>query len=257
MAFDTATGDARIIRVKYDLEAVCRKIRAKMPQAAELEAHRAGCPICRSATQQLMQVRGMLREGLYEPAPAALRARLLERLAGERARPSLSERLRDWLKPAAGFVLGAASAAALLILLLAPATERLTQEIVASHIRALRGHLEDVASTDEHTVKPWFDGRLPFAPPVKELASAGFPLKGGRLDYLGGRTVAAIVYGYRRHVIDLYVWPQGEGSAAPRAAARHGYNLVHWTAGGMNLWAVSDAEPGVLRAFEEAWRGTP
>ena len=96
------------------------------------------------------------------------------------------------------------------------------------------GHLEDVVSTDQHTVKPWFDGRLDFAPPVKNLAAIGFPLKGGRLDYVDGRPVAALVYQRGKHIIDLYVWPQG-GEGMHRTSERHGYNVVHWTHDGMTL----------------------
>ena len=197
-------------------------------QAAQLSLHRAGCAVCRRASRALGQTRSMLREGLYEPAPPALRARRLER-----------------------------AAAAVSLALLAPGTQSLTQQLVASHIRALQpGHLEDVASTDQHTVKPWFDGRIDFSPPVKELRGAGFPLAGGRLDYIAGRPVAALVYRYRKHVIDLYVWPRA-GAAAAAQTGRQGYNLVHWTDGGMNFWAVSDAEPKALLDFEEAWRRTP
>ena len=229
-------------------------------QAAQLAAHREECAACRRATVMLAQSRAMLREGLYEPAPDGLRARLLERLAPPQpaAPMPLSTRLRDWLRPALGFGLGAAAAAAVSIALLAPGTEDLTRQIVASHIRALQpGHLADVASTDQHTVKPWFDGRLAFAPPVKELRGEGFPLQGGRLDYLAGRPVAALVYGYKKHVIDLYVWPQANGAAAPADAEREGYNLLGWAAGGMNFAAVSDTETQNLRAFEAAWRRAP
>ena len=229
-------------------------------QAAELSVHRAGCQACQRATRALAQTRAMLREPIYEPLSEPLRARLIERITPARpaARPPLSTRFAEWLRPALGFALGAVSAAAVSIALLSPGTQSLTQQIVASHIRALQpGHLEDVASTDQHTVKPWFDGRLPFAPPVKELKGAGFPLTGGRLDYLAGGPVAALVYGYRKHIIDLYVWPQGQGAATPAAAQQHGYNLVHWAQDGMNLVAVSDAEPQVLRDFAQAWRGAP
>jgi anti-sigma factor RsiW len=115
------------------------------------------------------------------------------------------------------------------------------------------GHLEDVVSTDQHTVKPWFDGKLDFAPPVKDLAAAKFPLLGGRLDYLNGRAVAALVYGRDKHLIDLFIWPD-RGSATPVATVRNGYNAVHWSDGGMTFWAVSDLEARELREFARLWQ---
>jgi anti-sigma factor RsiW len=144
-------------------------------------------------------------------------------------------------------------------LILAPSQESLIDQVIAGHIRALQpGHLEDVVSTDQHTVKPWFDGRLDFAPPVKDLAADGFPLKGGRLDYLDGRPVAALVYQRDKHVIDLFVWPASGAVALPAGdTAIAGYNAVHWATGGMNFWAVSDVERGQLTDFAALWRKAP
>jgi anti-sigma factor RsiW len=144
-------------------------------------------------------------------------------------------------------------------LVISPAQPGLLDEIVASHVRALQpGHLEDVISTDQHTVKPWFDGRIDFAPPVRDLAAKQFPLLGGRLDYLSDRPVAALIYGSDKHVIDLYVWPiakgEGNGKPMPQTASRNGYNAVHWSEGGMDFWAVSDLEPAKLGDFVRAWR---
>jgi len=121
--------------------------------------------------------------------------------------------------------------------------------VVADHIRALQpGHLLDVASTDQHTVKPWFDGRLDFAPPVKNLKADGFPLAGGRLDYLAGRAVAALVYGRRQHTINLFVWPSND-SAGSGQGSRNGYNFQRWSLDGMALWAVSDISAQELAEF--------
>ncbi|AOK46894.1 anti-sigma factor [Burkholderia sp. MSMB617WGS] len=133
------------------------------------------------------------------------------------------------------------------------ATERTVDEIVASHVRAgLSSRDIDVISTDRHTVKPWFNGRLDYAPPVVDLSASGFALAGGRLDYVGQRRVAVLVYRYRQHVIDVYVRPSGEGGAATYATESQGYALDRWNAAGMTWWAVSDAEPSALAAFRTA-----
>ncbi|MCA8092641.1 anti-sigma factor [Burkholderia anthina] len=133
-------------------------------------------------------------------------------------------------------------------------TDRTIDELVASHVRAgLSTRDIDVISTDRHTVKPWFNGRLDYAPPVEDLSASGFPLAGGRLDYVGQRRVAVLVYRYRQHVIDVYVRPAGEGRAsAPYATVSQGYALDRWDAAGMTWWAVTDAEPSALTAFRTA-----
>jgi anti-sigma factor RsiW len=228
-------------------------------EAAALARHRETCPICQAAAAELAQTRELLRApGVYRPAPDDLRARVLANLGTARPVPSPPKKswLVQWRQGWAGFGLGAACAAALAFLLVAPHGQGLTYQIVASHIRALQpGHLEDVVSTDQHTVKPWFDGRLDFAPPVKELAGEGFPLKGGRLDYLDGRPVAALVYQRDKHLIDLYIWPEGgTGTVFPSTAAENGYNVIHWSADGMTLWAVSDVEASQLADFAGDWQ---
>jgi anti-sigma factor RsiW len=223
--------------------------------AASLAAHRAGCPVCRAAAAELAATRSLLRGAdLYQPMPAAAKARLAARLGARLAAPPPAPR-RAWWRPAfGGFGAGALAAASLAFLLWSPAQPGLVDQLVAGHIRALQpGHLEDVASSDRHTVKPWFDGRLDFAPPVRDFAAEGFPLAGGRLDYADNRPVAALVYRRDRHIIDLFVWPAA-GEAAPATAERHGYNLVHWRAGGMEFWAVSDVEAAQLAEFARLWQ---
>lgn len=128
------------------------------------------------------------------------------------------------------------------------------QEIVASHVRALLSqHPIDVISTDQHTVKPWFNGRIDYAPPVTDLSAKGFPLEGARLDYVGGRTVAVLVYRTDKHPIDLYVFPaRDKGSAAPMISGTDGYAIARWRRGGMTYWAITDAEASHLRVFVEA-----
>jgi anti-sigma factor RsiW len=127
----------------------------------------------------------------------------------------------------------------------------LTGELVASHVRSLQvAHLVDVETSDQHVVKPWFNGKLDFSPPVVELKDQGFPLVGGRLDYMNGRTVAAIVYRRGRHVINLFVWPDTAIGGPETVNAGQGYGLRHWRAGGLTFWAVSDVNPADLTQFE-------
>jgi len=232
--------------------------------AAALGAHRAQCPICQAAAVELARARALIDEGLYQPMPDDVRARVMAQIAAAQAPrraadSSLFSWWHRWWSSAAGFGLGAACAAALVVLMIAPQAPDFAEQIVAGHIRALQpGHLEDVPSSDQHTVKPWFDGRIDFAPPVKDLAALRFPLRGGRLDYVAGRPVAALVYQRDKHLIDLFVWPAAGGTAGPPLTTeRQGYNVVHWVQDGMNLWAVSDLEAGQLREFAEDWRRSP
>jgi len=226
--------------------------------AAAISAHLAACPDCAPQQRAMAALSAQLRSELpYHAAPPALRQAIAARLAGAPvAARRLQRRLPIWLGWGASFGAGAALAACLALLLLAPAAPDLPGDVVASHIRALQpGHLADVASTDQHTVKPWFDGRLDYAPPVKDLAGQGFPLVGGRLDYLAGRPVAALAYRRAQHVIDLYVWPGPAGT--PSSGTRNGYNYVHWTGQGMVFWAVSDLNRSELEQFVTLWQAAP
>jgi anti-sigma factor RsiW len=257
---EMAPGCDKVLLVQAELDG-----ELDAAQAAALETHRAGCPICQAAQTELLRARDLLRAQPYETTPDDVRARVMARLR-QAVPPSASAVRRDrrwgwtWLRgPSVGFGLGAACAAAIALLMVLPGGNDLADAVVANHIRALQpGHLEDVASTDQHTVKPWFDGRIDFAPPVRDFAAQGFPLRGGRLDYLDGRPVAALVYQRDKHVINLFVWPAS--GAGPRLAgdrAVQGYNIVHWTAGGMNFWAVSDVERNQLDDFAALWKQAP
>jgi anti-sigma factor RsiW len=223
--------------------------------------HRQSCAECRDAYAQLSATHALLRESAPRyPAPESLRRAIRAGLGVTRNAATLpaTPARRRWWRDGLSFGLGAALAAGIAVLVIAPAQQGVLDQVVASHVRALQpGHLEDVVSTDQHTVKPWFDGRIDFAPPVKDLAAKQFPLLGGRLDYVDERAVAALVYGSDKHVIDLYVWPASkEGGGAPmaRAASRNGYNTVHWSENGMDFWAVSDLEAQKLDTFVRDWR---
>jgi anti-sigma factor RsiW len=130
----------------------------------------------------------------------------------------------------------------------------LVAELVDNHVRSLIGdHLTDVRSTDQHTVKPWFAGKIDFAPRVVDLAAKGFPLLGGRVDYVHGHTTAALAFGRRRHIVNLFIWPSGGSDDAVHSEAYNGYSLKHWTADGMSYWLVSDASAADLEAFRAAY----
>jgi anti-sigma factor RsiW len=202
---------------------------------------------------------GMLirRQAARHAPPGGLAQRIGRALRAEAVAapaPTPVARRRGWWPALAWFGTGAATAWGLALVLLAtplPPTDALAEAVTANHVRSLMAsHLADVASTDQHTVKPWFAGKLDFSPPVVDLAAEGFPLAGGRLDYLDGRTVAALVYRAGPHVINLFVWPAAEGKVlAPAFSTRQGYQLAHWAQGGMQVWAVSDLNAAELHNF--------
>jgi anti-sigma factor RsiW len=154
------------------------------------------------------------------------------------------------------FAAGAALAASVALLLPVAQPDRgLADELVSGHIRALQpGHLLDVPSTDRHTVKPWFEGRIDFAPPVPDFAAQGFPLEGGRMDVVGGRSVAVLIYRHDKHPINVFVWP---GAVPAGSSSRQGYGLRQWSAGGLGFHAVSDLDPAELDQFVRLWQAMP
>jgi len=220
---------------------------------AAVAAHVAHCPDCAARQAAMIGLKARLRGGLsYHAAPDSLRAAITARAAPAVSHVAALPPRRNRIGRLAPYAASMAIAAMLMLAILPERGSDLPDSVVASHIRALQpGHLMDVVSTDQHTVKPWFDGRLDFAPPVKDLTADGFPLTGGRLDYLAGRPVAALTYGRAQHVIDLYVWP---GNAAPGQGERNGYYFVRWTQDGMVFWAVSDVARAELESFAARWK---
>jgi anti-sigma factor RsiW len=234
-------------------------------QAVALAEHRASCPVCKRNETILAAACQAARGATYHRASPELLRAVASRIAVPRAEAGPASeapprRTRAWIswQGIAGFGAGAALAAAVVLTFLPAGRPELIAALVDDHVRALQpGHLLDVVSTNQHTVKPWFDGKLDFAPPVKNLAAAGFPLLGGRLDYVHGRAVAVLVYGRGKHLLELYVWPASTGMAEPARAARDGYNVVHWQAEGMSLSAVSDLDPAGLAEFVREWQQAP
>jgi anti-sigma factor (TIGR02949 family) len=220
---------------------------------AELEAHLEGCAACTDLRERQLALSGVLSRHLTSfEAPAELRHRLEHAARGEKRAVSLPVagiRGGWWLALAATLAIVAVGSWQLATA--RANADRLTEEVLGTHIRSLIGeHLTDVASTDQHTVKPWFNGRLDFSPPVYDFAGRGYPLVGGRLEYLGGRQVAALVYERRKHVINVFLWPADGGPAGGRAAlTRHGYHLLHWTRPDYAYWVASDLAPAELEEF--------
>jgi anti-sigma factor RsiW len=199
------------------------------------------------------------KEGTRHAAPETLRAGIRTQVALEEARraasPAPAAPRRGWFvfgwgTASASFALGMLCMALLLPLAQRlPLGEPLDAELVGRHVRALQmGPLTEVVSTDRHTVKPWFQGRLDFAPPVPDLGSEGFPLMGGRIEHVRGQAVATLAYARNRHVIDVFVWPSDERRPAVHSMQR-GFNVVHWADGSMQYWVVGDVDREEIDAF--------
>ena len=226
--------------------------------ASPFDRHLTECAACRTKYEQYRDVHDTIRAHMeYFQAPEDLEKKLRAQLhpSGERKD---TQAQREWFSGWRAWVLATASMAAVLLLALVllqiarrPSTsEILAQQVVSSHIRSLlANHISDVISSDQHTVKPWFSGRLDFAPVVKDLAPEGFPLVGGRLDYLDDRPVAALVYKRRQHTINLFLWPSRGSDSGPRTLSIRGYNLVYWTHAHMAFWAISDVNAADLGQF--------
>jgi len=223
--------------------------------------HVAGCAACKQRVRMYTQLRGHLREAdLYRSATEALRARIAAQSPRAREEAVPSPR-RGWnfalAALAALFVIATAFAGWQTLQLRRQASGSLIVEAVNDHVRALLpGHLIDVRTSDQHTVKPWFDGRVDFSPQVKDLSAQGFELVGGRLDVLDGRQVAALVYRRHLHMINLFQWPGGAVAPA-RPQTRDGYHVLAWQGAGLRFVAVSSVAEGDLEAFARAFRTAP
>ena len=215
---------------------------------AMVEAHVARCEGCREELERLQALRSLLKsEGVRHESPEAL-AQRIARLPELRPRAANENRILRWLGPG---LVGAVAASLAMVTLLPPGSESIVdQELVSSHVRSLQpGHLTDVQTTNQHIVKPWFNGRIDFSPPVPELADQGFPLAGGRLDSINGKTVAAIVYHRRLHTVNLFVWPAKD--SIERSFVKDGFAVKEWSRNGLRFAAVSDIPATELQQFHK------
>ena len=216
-------------------------------RAAEFESHLEKCPECVAALDALESLRSTINIAQpYEKMSPAFRKKILGDLNVKTPSVIATSRAATnwrWLAVAATFLVLIYGAWRVSSLNREDSRETLmASKIVDAHLRSLQpGHLEDVISTDQHTVKPWFDGKVDFAPPVRDFTEQGFPLQGGRLDVVDNRTVAALVYGRRKHVVNVFIWPTSEKDAAPRTGSIQGYQWIDWRKQGMEFYAVSDA----------------
>jgi anti-sigma factor RsiW len=241
----------------------------------EIERHLRDCRSCEEAYEAQRAIICAIGSGApYYPAPAELRHRIQSSLRNEigvkatrngtrgsqvlrtQKRSILPEIPWNWLALAAAIIFAAIIVSSLLPRMRAPGSDQfLATQLIANHVRSLMAnHLTDVASSDQHTVKPWLDEKLDFAGPVVDLSTEGFSLIGGRLDYLDNHPVAALVYQRRKHFINLFVWPAASGATTTsKAISRKGYQLLHWGDSDFNYWAVSDVSDNDLQTFKQAF----
>jgi anti-sigma factor RsiW len=227
-------------------------------QTAAVAVHLETCNSCTAVNSRLQNLRTAIRaQAPYYTAPAHLQQRIRTglRQAADRERPP-QWFAKPWLAIAASILLAVSLGWNLaLFRSLNSSRDNISQEVLSSHVRSLMGtHLLDVPSSDQHTVKPWFNGKLDFSPDVKDLASQGFKLIGGRLEYLNNRSVAVLVYQRRQHVINLFVWPATGSGDGDRTFRWNGYNGISWTKAGMTYWAVSDLNSTELQQFANLYR---
>ncbi|HMK14171.1 MAG TPA: anti-sigma factor [Burkholderiales bacterium] len=223
-------------------------------RAVEIEKHLEGCAACKALYDRENITQSLIRErASHYVAPQWLEARIRAALPKQRKKAVV------FGQPSLGWLGFAASMAFAVVITwgvalhfnAASEDELLTEEIVSGHVRSLMAnHLADIDSSDKHTVKPWFNGKLDFSPEVHDLTTQDFPLVGGRLDYINDRPVAALVYKHRKHYINLFIWPEeSRAKSLVRTKTKQGYNLIHWKNSGMVFWAVSDLQENELMQF--------
>jgi len=227
----------------------------------ELERHLKECPSCQAELASRRALGAGLREKLdYHRAPLSLHRALRNELgradASSAAVASAVRPMPAWMRMAASLILVAGLSSALTYYGTSSGGDVIPDEVFASHVRGVQSEnrLVDVVSSDRHTVKPWLDAKLDFAAPVKDLAKDGFPLVGGRVDYIDGHTVAALIYQSRKHIITLFVWPSDRPAGAVVTSMRRGDNIVQWSDGAMTYWAISDLAAPELAEFSERFQ---
>jgi anti-sigma factor (TIGR02949 family) len=219
--------------------------------AAAVREHLGACASCRQRVAEREALGRLVRSVPYREAPERLRARV----AGSVQRTGSMRRLQAWA--AAAVVVLAIGGGISLVRSVGVAGDTVAADVVDAHVRSLMAeHLFDVRSTDQHTVKPWFLGKLDFSPPVVDLAGAGFPLVGGRLDYISGRPAAALVYQRQKHTINVFISPTSASGAGLTQWTIRGFHVRHWLRDGMSFWAVSDLNDAELTDFAQALQRT-
>jgi len=255
----------------------CRETRDLLPahadrelglrDAAEIDRHLQSCAACQAELARQNTLRAVVKKHATRfEAPPHLESRIQAALTPESMpAPKVKWTWRwNWLNMGAAFASVFAVVWSIGLYLAVPSVEdQLADQVISSHVRSLMvDHIADVASSDQHTVKPWFNGKLDFSPTVTDFTAQGFPLIGGRLDYLNSRTVAAVVYRHRQHLINEYVWPASAGAkdSAVQTLTRNGFNVARWTKNGMVYWVISDLNSHDLMTLVQMLRnadGTP
>jgi anti-sigma factor RsiW len=230
-----------------------------LTKSLEFERHLSECGACSERHASLLALRSAVST-VYHTPPASLQRRVMSEVRKASKREAIPRAPRvmpwRWIGVAASVALVLVVSWSIVRLSARPSPDEvLAREVVSNHVRSLMvSHIADVPSSDQHTVKPWFNGKLDFSPPVIDLDEQGFALVGGRLDYLDSRAVAALVYQRKKHVINLFIWPSDVADRSEQTSTRQGYNVIHWCQADMSYWAVSDLNANELREFVQLAR---